>query len=54
MASIDEHIIRAAKEITVKFIEVGRISPSSFGENFKSIYNSIHDAVKKEDGPTNG
>ena len=30
MASMDEQILRATKEIVVKFIEGGRISPASF------------------------
>jgi hypothetical protein len=30
MASMDEQILRATKEIVVKFIEGGRISPAGF------------------------
>ena len=41
MASMDEQILRAAKEIVVKFIECGRISPSSFHETFKDIYRTV-------------
>lgn len=44
--SIDEQILRASKEIIVKFIEVGRVSPTSFGESFKDIYNAIDETVK--------
>jgi len=32
MASIDEQVLRAAKEIVVKFIEGGRVSPAGFSE----------------------
>ncbi|MEZ4525877.1 MAG: hypothetical protein R2941_08160 [Desulfobacterales bacterium] len=39
-SSQDEQILRAAKEIIVKFIETGRVSPTAFPENFKTIYNS--------------
>ncbi|MBW2369757.1 MAG: conjugal transfer protein TraB [Deltaproteobacteria bacterium] len=46
MASIDEQILRAAKEIVVKFIEAGRVSPSGFHQTFQSIYKSVSDAVK--------
>ncbi len=46
MASMDEQILRAAKEIVVKFIEVGRVSPAGIDELFKSTYNTINDAVK--------
>ncbi|VFQ46244.1 hypothetical protein [Desulfoluna butyratoxydans] len=51
MASTDEQILRAAKEIVVKFIEVGRVSPTGFDEAFKQIYSSVASAVKKEAPP---
>ncbi|HEC99008.1 MAG TPA: hypothetical protein ENN18_01300 [Proteobacteria bacterium] len=41
----DEIILRAAKEIVIKFIETGRVSPTSFEENFQKIYSSIRDTV---------
>lgn len=46
MSSIDEQILRASKEIVVKFIETGRISPSGFSEAFKNIYKTIDETVK--------
>jgi hypothetical protein len=46
MASIDENILKAAKEIVVKFIECGRLSPSAFPEAFQSIYKAVDDTVK--------
>ena len=46
MGSLDEHILRTAKEIVVKFIETGRISPTGFNESFKAIYKSVEEAVK--------
>jgi hypothetical protein len=46
MSSMDEHILKTTKEIVVKFIETGRISPSSFSESFKSIYHTIDEIVK--------
>ena len=45
MKTIDEHILKVSKEIVVKFIEVGRISPSNFNDIFKSIYKGIREAV---------
>ena len=41
MGSIDEQILRATKEIVVKFIEAGRVSPSGFHETFKDIYHTV-------------
>jgi len=52
MASTDEQILRAAKEIVVKFIEVGRVSPTSFDESFKQIYSTVASAVKKDAPPS--
>lgn len=49
--SIQEQVLRASKEIAVKFIEVGRLSPSNFGEVFKSIYESIDDTVRGQGPP---
>ena len=45
---MDEQVLRAAKEIVVKFIEVGRVSPTGFEEAFKQIHAAIESAVKKE------
>ncbi|MEA3437368.1 MAG: hypothetical protein U9R43_12940 [Thermodesulfobacteriota bacterium] len=50
MASIDEQVLRAAKEIVVKFIEGGRVSPAGFSETFKDIYNTVEETVKGPKG----
>ena len=47
MANQDEQILRASKEIVVKFIETGRLSPTGFSEAFKSIYRTVNDTVKQ-------
>lgn len=44
--SMDEKILKVAKEIVVKFIEVGRVSPTSFGETFKNVYLAVKDTVE--------
>ena len=46
MASMDEQILRATKEIVVKFIEAGRISPTGFHETFTSIYKTVEQTAK--------
>jgi hypothetical protein len=46
MASMDEQILRATKEIVVKFIEGGRITPTGFPKTFESIYQTVEDTVK--------
>ncbi len=45
MTGDDEIILRAAKEVVIKFIETGRISPASFDEGFHKIYSSIKNTV---------
>jgi hypothetical protein len=55
----DESILKAAKEIVIKFIEVGRLSPTTFGDTFKSVYNAVKEAVEgapetKDDKPEEG
>jgi hypothetical protein len=42
----EEAILKVAKEIVVKFIEIGRLSPANFSETFESIYKSIRDTVR--------
>jgi hypothetical protein len=43
----DEQILRAAKEIVVKFIETGRVSPTGFPEAFRSIYHTVNETVQQ-------
>lgn len=47
MKSIDEQILRSAKEIIVKFIEMGRLSPTNVHEAFKDVYATVNETVKK-------
>ncbi len=47
MKKIDEHILRTTKEIIVKFIEMGRLSPSNVNETFQDIYSGIHSTVMR-------
>ena len=45
MKSLDEQVLKVTKEIVAKFIEVGRVSPASFDETFKTVYRSVKEAV---------
>ncbi|MCF8085573.1 MAG: hypothetical protein K9J48_01645 [Desulfohalobiaceae bacterium] len=54
--------LQVAKEIVVKFIEIGRISPNNFDQFFSSIYFEVLRTISEEeqpheprekDGPTN-
>jgi hypothetical protein len=44
----DEMILKTVKEIMVKFIEVGNISPSTFHNHFSSIYDTVEKSVKNK------
>ena len=46
MATMDEQILRATKEIVVKFIETGRVSPSGVHELFRDVYRTVESAAK--------
>ena len=46
MGSIDEQILRATKEIVVKFIETGRVSPTGFHDTFRAIHETVAKAAK--------
>jgi transposase len=47
MKSIDEQILRTTKEIIVKFIEMGRLSPSNIHESFRDIHATVNETIKK-------
>jgi hypothetical protein len=44
-----EALLKASKEIAVKFIETGRLSVASFAENFPQIYHTLEKTLKKDD-----
>ncbi len=51
MALKDEQVLWAAKEVVVKLIKKGRVSPSAFPDTFREIYRTIYETVhgKSED-----
>ena len=44
-----ETLLKITKEITVKFIEVGRITPATFAKEFAGIYQAIEKTLNKEE-----
>jgi len=42
----DEAIFKGAKEIVVKFIEMGRLTPGNFDETFDKVYKSVRKTVR--------
>lgn len=45
MDQTQKQALQVAKEIVVKFIEVGRISPANFSEHFAPIYDEVYKTV---------
>jgi hypothetical protein len=41
----DELAMKVAKEIIIKFIEVGKVSVSSFDEVFRQVYGAVQGAL---------
>ena len=44
----DEAVFKVAKEIVVKFIEVGKISPGSFDEAFARVFKAVERTVRSK------
>lgn len=42
----DETVLKVTKEIVVKFIEVGRLSPANFSETFREVHATVRDTVR--------
>ncbi|MBI4792143.1 MAG: hypothetical protein HY789_05305 [Deltaproteobacteria bacterium] len=45
-AITDEAILKVTKEIIVKFIECGRLSPANFDETFEQVYKKVVSTVR--------
>ncbi len=45
MNADDEKILRLAKEVVVKFIELGRVSPTNFESHFRNIFWALKNTV---------
>ena len=58
MDAATDRILRITKEIMIKFIEMGRVSPTSFEEVFKNVHGAVREAalstMEKPDEPEGG
>ena len=43
----DEAIFKVTKEIVVKFIEVGRLTPANFEETYERVFKTVKEAAKE-------
>lgn len=44
----DEAIFKVTKEIVIKFIEVGRLTPANFEKTYGMIYKAVKKSVRSE------
>ena len=50
----DEMFLKITKEIVVKFIEMGKVSPASFDETFRRVYETVRSVARdKKDKESN-
>lgn len=43
----NESLLKITKEVAIKFIEMGRVTPATFDETFKNIHKTVSETVKK-------
>jgi hypothetical protein len=43
----EETLMKIAKEIAIKFIEMGRLTPATFDQTFKNIYATVKETANK-------
>jgi len=48
MDKIQKEALQVTKEITVKFIELQRVSPSNFAEVFPAIYKVVKGVIEQD------
>lgn len=44
----DDAVFKVTKEIVVKFIEVGRVTPANFAETYNRVFETIKKSVRSE------
>lgn len=44
----DEAVFKVTKEIVVKFIEVGRLTPANFEETYEMVFKTVKKSVYPE------
>lgn len=52
MDKLKQQALQVAKEIVVKFVETGRISPGNFSEHFSPIYHEVLRTISSEAAQT--
>ncbi|MEN8191110.1 MAG: hypothetical protein ABFS19_14780 [Thermodesulfobacteriota bacterium] len=45
-AVTDEAVFKVTKEIVVKFIEVGRLTPANFEETYERVFQTVKESAR--------
>lgn len=48
MTPDEDAVLRTTKEIIIKFIEAGKVSPTSFEKSFKDVFEVVRGCLKGE------
>lgn len=43
-----ELVLKASKEIVIKFIEMGKVTPSTFSNVFRKVFESVEDSMRRK------
>ena len=43
----DEAVLKTVKEIMVKFIEIGKVTPANFEEHYRLIFNTVRQSAEE-------
>lgn len=52
MEKLQKEALQVSKEILVKFIEAGRVSPATFGEVFPAVFKVVCDTLADASCPS--
>lgn len=52
MEKLQKEALQVSKEILVKFIEGGRVSPATFGEVFPAVFKVVCDTLAEVSPPS--
>lgn len=44
----EEAVFKVTKEIVVKFIEVGRLTPANFEETYNMVFKTVKQSIESE------
>ncbi len=46
----EETVLKISKEVVIKFIEMGRVTPATFDETFKNVHSTVRETLERGSG----